>query len=165
MFPWGCLISNWVPMLEGRIYKRPLYYLNSMFRVPIKATLFVVISEKMWAATWQNKQNDSAPSEDSDQPGHPPSLNWFFAVHTKKSWILSYPMSAQQKFWSDRADAQADLRLRWAHSHFVGFVMSRLMSLLSDILIVIILVCVPSTSAWKPQPLPSKLPFFSCPKR
>ena len=26
----------------------------------------------------------------------------------------------------DWADAQADLSLRWAHSHFVGFVMSRL---------------------------------------
>ena len=25
-------------------------------------------------------------------------------------------------------DAQADLSLRWAHSHFVGFVMSRLKS-------------------------------------
>ena len=27
-----------------------------------------------WAATWQNQQSDCAPSEDSDQPGHPPSL-------------------------------------------------------------------------------------------
>ena len=26
-----------------------------------------------WAATWQNQQNECAPSEDSDQPGHPPS--------------------------------------------------------------------------------------------
>ena len=26
----------------------------------------------------------------------------------------------------DWADAQADLSLRWAHTHFVGFVMSRL---------------------------------------
>ena len=26
------------------------------------------------------------------------------------------------------ANAQADLSLRWAHSHFVGFVMSRLIS-------------------------------------
>ena len=26
--------------------------------------------------------------------------------------------------WSDWADAQADLSLRWAHTHFVGFVMS-----------------------------------------
>ena len=28
--------------------------------------------------------------------------------------------------WSDWADAQADLNLRWAHTHFVGFVMSYL---------------------------------------
>ena len=31
------------------------------------------------------------------------------------------------KTLSDWADAQADLSLRWAHTHFVGFVMSRLM--------------------------------------
>ena len=30
------------------------------------------------------------------------------------------------KLRSAWAPAQADLRLRWAHSHFVGFVMSRL---------------------------------------
>ena len=28
--------------------------------------------------------------------------------------------------WSDWAEAQADLSLRWAHTYFVGFVMSRL---------------------------------------
>ena len=27
-----------------------------------------------WAATWQNQQYGCAASEDSDQPGHPPSL-------------------------------------------------------------------------------------------
>ena len=27
-----------------------------------------------WAATLQNQQNECAPGEDSDQPGHPPSL-------------------------------------------------------------------------------------------
>ena len=27
-----------------------------------------------WAKTWQNKQAECVPSEDSDQPGHPPSL-------------------------------------------------------------------------------------------
>ena len=36
-----------------------------------------------------------APSEDSDQPGHPPSLIRVFAVHMKKAWILSYPLSTQ----------------------------------------------------------------------
>ena len=44
----------------------------------------------------------------------------------KKPWVLSYPFSAQRRLWSDLADAQANLSLRWAHSHFVGFVMSRL---------------------------------------
>ena len=34
----------------------------------------------IWAASWQNQQNDFAPSEDSDQPGHPPSLIRVFAV-------------------------------------------------------------------------------------
>ena len=45
----------------------------------------------------------------------------------KKPWALSYPLSAQWRLWSDWADAQADLSLRWAHTHFVGFVMSWLM--------------------------------------
>ena len=67
-----------------------------------------------------------APCEDSDQPGHPPSLIRVFAVHMKKTWVLSYPLSAQRRLWSDWADAQADLSHRWAHSHFVGFVMRRL---------------------------------------
>ena len=79
-----------------------------------------------WAATWQNQQSGCVPSEDSDQPGHPPSLIRVFAVRLKKAWVLSYPLSAQQRLWSDWADAQADLSLRWAHSHFVCFVMLRL---------------------------------------
>ena len=67
-----------------------------------------------------------APSEDLDQPEHPPSLISVFAVHMKKAWVLSYPLSAQRRLWSDWADAQADLNLRWAHSHFVGLVTRRL---------------------------------------
>ena len=34
-----------------------------------------------------------APSEDSDQPGHPPSLIRVVAVRVKKPWVLSYPYS------------------------------------------------------------------------
>ena len=48
------------------------------------------------AASWQNQQNDCAPSEDSDQPGHPPSLIRVFAVRMNKAWVLSYPLSAQR---------------------------------------------------------------------
>ena len=49
-----------------------------------------------------------------------------FAVRMKKTWVLSYPLSAQRRLWSDWTNAQADLSLRWAHTHFVAFVMSRL---------------------------------------
>ena len=81
--------------------------------------------KEKWAATWQNQQCGCAPSEDSDQPGHPPSLIRVFAVRMKKAWVLSYLLSVQRRLWSDWADAQVDLSLRWAHTHFVGFVMSR----------------------------------------
>ena len=40
-----------------------------------------------------------APSEDSDQAGHPPSLIRVFTVRMKKVWVK-------------KADAQADLSLR-----------------------------------------------------
>ena len=62
-----------------------------------------------------------APSEDSDQPGHLPSLIRVFAVRMKKHRVLSYPWSALRRLWSDQADAQADLSLRWAHRPFCWF--------------------------------------------
>ena len=40
-----------------------------------------------WAASWQNQQNDCVPSEDSDQPGHPPSLIRVFAVRSTLRWV------------------------------------------------------------------------------
>ena len=67
-----------------------------------------------------NKMN-CAPSEDSDQPGHLPSLIRVFAVRMKKLWVLSYPLSAQRRLWSDWADAQTGRTC-----HAVGFVMRRL---------------------------------------
>ena len=72
--------------------------------------------DETWAASWQNQQSGCAPSKNSDQPGHPPSLIRVFAVRMKKAWVLSYPLSAQRRLWSDWADAQADLSLRWAQS-------------------------------------------------
>ena len=69
-----------------------------------------------------------APSEDSDHPGHTCSLISVFALRMKKAWVLSYPLSAQRRLWSEWANAQADLNLRWAHSHFVGFVIYQSLS-------------------------------------
>ena len=54
-----------------------------------------------WAATWQNHQSGCPPGEGSDQPGHSPSLIRVFAVRMKKAWVLSYPLSAQRRLWSD----------------------------------------------------------------
>ena len=77
-----------------------------------------------------------APNEDSDQPGHPPSLISFFAVRMKKVCVLSYPLSAQRR-----------LSLRWVHSHFVGFVMRRLISVsMLKILTIIIFILIFSLS-------------------
>ena len=43
-------------------------------------------------------------------------------------WVPKDPsfLHADSEDWSDWADAQADLSLRWAHNHTVGFVMRRL---------------------------------------
>ena len=61
----------------------------------IKSLLNLVKS--IWAALWQNQQNHCAPSGDSDQPGHPPSLIRVFSVRMKKAWALSYPLNAQRR--------------------------------------------------------------------
>ena len=61
------------------------------------------------------KQSDCAPSEDSDQSVYPFSLIRVLVARMKKPWVLS-----------DLLSTQADLSLRWVHTHFVGFVMSRL---------------------------------------
>ena len=61
-----------------------------------------------------NKMTCAVPSKDSD----PPSLIRVFAVHMKKAWVLSYPLSTQQRLWSHWVDAQVGLCLCWAHRSF-----------------------------------------------
>ena len=53
--------------------------------------------KKLWEPP-HDKTNKMAcaPSEDSDQPGHPPSLIRVFAVRMKKAWVLSYPLGASK---------------------------------------------------------------------
>ena len=66
----------------------------------VPTTCLRLMEKAIWSATWQNQQNGCAPSEDSDQPGHSPSLIRVFAVHMKKAWVLSYQLSAQRRLWS-----------------------------------------------------------------
>ena len=85
----GSLFHNLIIILKD-------YICNSRFLL-----CFCKFNSDKWAATWQNQQSECAPSKDSDQPGHPPSLIRVFAVCMKKAWVLSHPMSAQRRLWSD----------------------------------------------------------------
>ena len=51
----------------------------------------------IWAATWQNQQSDCAPSEGSDQPGHPQSLIRVFAVCLMGSYGPKLPSCGQRR--------------------------------------------------------------------
>ena len=55
-----------------------------------------------------------ASNEDLDQPAHPRSLIRVSVVRIKKRCILVNPKNTQRRFWSDCANAQTDLNLRWA---------------------------------------------------
>ena len=45
----------------------------------------------------QDKTYKCAPSEDLDQPGHPPRLIRVFAVRRKEAWVPSYPLRTQRR--------------------------------------------------------------------
>ena len=66
------------------------------------------------------------PSEDSDQPGHPPNLIRAFAMGSKDSRGPYVSSCGQWRLQSDWANAQADLSFRWAHRWFCWFVVLRL---------------------------------------
>ena len=73
---------------------------------------------------WNDPSHDKTskmacvPSKDSDQPGHPPSQS-LRCLH-EESLGAELPIEGTAKTL-----AQSDLSLRWAHSHFVGFVVTR----------------------------------------
>ena len=107
----GCLVQ---PLF---CYPKFLYF---MVDFPFFFVLSIVSLKNEQPHDKTNKMA-CAPSKDSDQPGHPPSLIRVFAVRMKKAGVLSYLLSTQQRLWSDWADAQADLSLRWAHIPFCWF--------------------------------------------
>ena len=67
-----------------------------------------------WVCAQPRLRSASAQSDQSLRCPHEETLGLY--LPTERKWRL----------WSDRVDAQADLILRWAHTHFVGSVMSRL---------------------------------------
>ena len=82
--------------LVGSSWRRILSCHGSFLKCPkIELTCNCFCQYRKWAVTWQNQQNECAPSEDSDQPGHLSRLIRVFAVRMKKSWVFSYPLSVQ----------------------------------------------------------------------
>ena len=76
-YPWGWCIPRYV-------YANSMCFLNLHFSEWFAFGLIWSCKNFSlwfnWATTWQNQQNECAPSEDSDQPGHPPRLIRVFAV-------------------------------------------------------------------------------------
>ena len=72
------------------------------------------------------------PAKTRISPGIRPVCS-VFAVRMKKAWVLSYPLSTQRGLRSEWTDAQADLSLRWAHSHNVVFFVRRLICVCSSV--------------------------------
>ena len=99
-------------------------------------TFFISSTNLQFLQIWDKESTVSepahkmacAPREDSDQPGHPPSLIRVFAVRMKKPWALSYPLSTQQRLirlgkcpvWSESLLSAwrnlGPLATHWAHS-------------------------------------------------
>ena len=106
---WTFCLSKKTDFWNTLIIQKYLQYLEYsieiallVWRIVLKWTSFVhKVTYKMACA----------PSEHSDQSGHPPSLIRVYAVLMKNALVISYLFSAQQRLWSDWADAKADLSL------------------------------------------------------
>ena len=118
------VVSSWdlfVRLLEPEMNKTMLYRLLIYQEVNHAGA-------KIWAISWQNQQNGLCAQRRLRSAWASARV---FAVRMMKARVLSYPLSAKRRLWSDWADAQADLSLRWRTGQFVGFVVSRLICCLN----------------------------------
>jgi hypothetical protein len=108
-----------------------IIYLSSydqITRLHVVVSLHSVKKHKLsliWASPWKNQHNGFASSMDSDQPAHPRSLIRIHAVRYQFLYFLGF-VSEQHGSWSDCTDAQVGLDPCWSQTHYVGFVVTRL---------------------------------------
>ena len=69
-------------------------------------------------------------SKDSDLSVHPLSMASVLVYPSFDSLDAVEGTCDRRKLWSDCADAQADLSLRWSHKRFIGFVVRLLIYVL-----------------------------------
>ena len=84
------LCKNVIPKFECRISIRRLRRVEAKYSIGLEYQ-----NTQIEPPRDKTNKMACAPSEDSDQPGHPPSLIRVFAVRMKKVGVLSYPLSAQ----------------------------------------------------------------------
>ena len=77
--------------------------------------MFLFVRTPTEMSRLMTKRNDCAPSEDSDQPGHPPSLIRVFAVRMKKAWM---------PIWNSQNCNMFPLAFDagWLQGHWWGFI-------------------------------------------
>ena len=84
--------------------------------------------EHLWATTWYTNKRTVRPAKTRISLGIRPVWSESSLPTCRKLVSLAtHQVKRTAKTLIRRADAQADLSLRWAHSHFVGFVMSWLL--------------------------------------
>ena len=128
---WHCLVMDYLTVFQiGTLV--PLVYCltESKIQMQIKKTnkiwtllppllldlshissereLYSCKQTQIWAAAWQNKQNNLYAQQRQISLGIHPVWS-VFAVRMKNPWVLSYPLSAQRRLWSDWMDASLSL--------------------------------------------------------
>ena len=78
----------------------------------LKSSLNFALCIINWATTWQNQQNDICAQRRLRSAWAICPIWSVFAVRMKKLWVLSYPLSAQRRLWSDRVDCWLVLSCR-----------------------------------------------------
>ena len=89
----------------------------------------MIASKIIWAASWQSQQNDLCAQQRLRSTGASAQSDQYSLC---AQWVAKDPsfLHADSKDWSDWAEMPRLICLCWAHCHFVGFIMLRLILML-----------------------------------
>ena len=96
MFNLFCLLRLFVNLSILSWKARPI---SEIHHTSLFLSYLYQVDISKWAASWENKQDDLCPSEDSHHPGHPPSLIRVFAVRRKLGSLATH--WARSEDWSE----------------------------------------------------------------
>ena len=105
-----CVKWNWITKVVMVVRTRPVFYSK------VRAHM----SRDMAKPTKWNM----CPAKTQISLGIRPVWSESSLSARRKLGSIATHWAQQRRRWSNWADAQADLSLRWVHTHFVGFVMS-----------------------------------------